>query len=452
MRKLLMTTLLAISFSGLFAQKLEEVQEKISKGKYDEAKEKIDKFLADPKNQGNANAWYYKGKVYSELARQDSTGKLTYDASGEAFNAFKKYQDMDKKNVLMLLEQNVGLFQLYDLHYNQGIKSYNKKDYVTAYDKMKKAMDLEEYIAKKGYVYNGFSFPALDTQLINLTGSSAYLAKKESEAIPYFEKLADAKLKDKEYREIYALLVEYYSKQNDVAKADKYLAMGKQMFPDNDYWIGLEFGEPGKQYKADIEKMKASLENASTEADKKPIRAQLTPLEDKLTSERFSRYDYMLQKYPDNYALWMDYSIELFNYTYTFEKKPADYTSRQAKTEAALQSTLKLKPNSTLANYVMAQHVYNQIYDMEESLRNVKGATAADLAKKKDINAKLDKKYDELLTYAQKTYDLYAAETSLKTQDKMNMRKMTEALVDYYNRKKMPEKEAFYKDKLKKVQ
>ena len=42
MRKLLITVLLAVSVSGLFAQKLEEVQEKISKGKYDEAKEKID--------------------------------------------------------------------------------------------------------------------------------------------------------------------------------------------------------------------------------------------------------------------------------------------------------------------------------------------------------------------------------------------------------------------------
>ena len=144
MRKLLFTVLLAGSFTGLFAQKLDDVQEKISKGKYDEAKEKIDKFLADPKNQSNANAWYYKGKIYAELARQDSAGKLSYDASGEAFDAFRKYQDMDKKNIMMTLDQNVGLFQLYDLNYNQGIKSYNDKDYTTAYEKMKRAMDIED--------------------------------------------------------------------------------------------------------------------------------------------------------------------------------------------------------------------------------------------------------------------------------------------------------------------
>src|SRR5689334_18710970 len=272
MQKLLVTLLLAISCTGLFAQKLDDVQEKISKGKYDEAKEKIDKFLADPKNQGNANAYYYKGKIYAELARQDSTGTLTYDAAKEAFDAFKKYQEIDPKNIMMTLDQNVGLFQLYDINYNRGIKSYNQKDYATAYAKMKNAMELEEYISKKGYSYNNFSFPALDTQLVNLTASSAYLAKKEDEAIPYFERIADAKVKEKEYREIYALLAQYYLAKNNQAKADKYIALGSQLYPDPDYWVSLEFGDPGKD-----------------------------------TAKRLARYEQMLQKYPDNYALAMDY-------------------------------------------------------------------------------------------------------------------------------------------------
>jgi tetratricopeptide (TPR) repeat protein len=141
MRKLLLSALFAASFGiGAFAQKLEDVQEKISKGKYDEAKEKIDKFMADPKNQSNANAWYYKGKVYAELARQDSTGKLDYDAGQQAFEAFRKYQELDKKNIMMTLDQNVGLFQLYDLYYNQGIKQYNQKNYSDAFTKMRNAL------------------------------------------------------------------------------------------------------------------------------------------------------------------------------------------------------------------------------------------------------------------------------------------------------------------------
>ena len=42
-------------------------------------RKRLDKFLSDPKNQSNANAWYYKGKIYAKLAREDSTNTLTYD-------------------------------------------------------------------------------------------------------------------------------------------------------------------------------------------------------------------------------------------------------------------------------------------------------------------------------------------------------------------------------------
>lgn len=414
MRKLLLSVLLASTITSLFAQKLDDVQEKISKGKYDEAKEKIDKVLADPKNATNANAWYYKGKIYAELARQDSTNALTYDARQQAFDAFKKYQELDPKNVMMTLDQNVGLFSLYDLYYNQGVKKYNAKDFTGAFDNMKHAVELENYIAKKGYSYNGFSFPAMDTQLLNLTASAAYLAKKEDESIPYFEQLANAKLKDKEFKEIYGLLAEYYTKKNDQQKADQYIALGRQLFPDNDYWTALEFGN--------------------------------IPSED--TLKRIARYEQLLQKYPDNYALSLDYATELFNYTYTSEKRPADYAARQEKLQKALEKAISLQ-STPFANYIMAQHIYNEIYDLDDALRAVRGNTPADKAKKKEINDKEDKKYEEFYAYAQKAYDQYSQETTMKTQDKVNYRKVINQLIDYYQRKKQTDKVNFYQEKLK---
>ncbi len=417
MRKLLLSVLLATSITTVFAQKLDDVQEKISKGKYDEAKDKIDKVLADPKNATNANAWYYKGKIYTELARQDSTGSLTYDAQKEAFDAFKKYQELDTKNTMMILDQNVGLFSLYDLYYNQGVKKYNAKDYAIAYDKMKNALAIENYVTKKGYSYNGFSFPVLDTQLINLTASAAYLAKKEDEAIPYFEQLANAKISSKEYREIYALLAEYYLKKNNSEKADQYLALGRQLFPDNDYWVALEFGN--------------------------------IPASD--TAKRLARYEQMLQKHPDNYALALDYATELFNYTYTYDKKPADYTARQERVQNALTKALSLQ-STAFANYIMSQHLYNQIYDLDDALRAVRGSTPADQAKKKDLIAKTDKKYEEFYTYSQKAFDLYTQENAhTKAQDKANYRKVINQLIDYHQRKKQADKVAFYQAKLKTI-
>ena len=449
MRKLLLTGLLAASFSGLFAQKLDEVQEKFSKGKYDEAKEKIDKILADPKNANTANAWYWKGKVYTEFEKLDSNVTGNNPAGKTAFEAFKKYQVLDQKNIMMTLEQNLGLFQLYDLHYNRGIKFYNAKDYNSSFEQIKFSINLQEYIAKKGFSYNTFSFPLMDTQLINLAASAAYLAKREDEAIPYWERLADAKINDKEYKEVYSTLAAYYINKNDQQKADKYLSLGKELFPDGDFWISLEFGDPGKSYKDQIDKLKQELNAATTDAAKKEIEAKIAPLDDKYNAERFARYEVMTKKYPTSYALAMDYAIELFNYAYANDKKPADYAARQERAGAWLVKSIALNPNSAIANYVMGQHVYNQIYDLEDDQRKIKGTTAADVAKRKEFTAKLNAKYEELYPYSLKAYELYSAITPLKGTDKVNLRKSIDQLIDYHDRKKQADKVTFYQTKLK---
>ncbi|MGZ3850863.1 MAG: hypothetical protein ACXVKI_17160, partial [Flavisolibacter sp.] len=67
----------------------------------------------------------------------------------------------------------------------------------------------------------------------------------------------------------------------------------------------------------------------------------------------------------------------------------------------------------------------------------------------KEINDKEDKKYEEFYAYAQKAYDQYSQETTMKTQDKVNYRKVINQLIDYYQRKKQTDKVNFYQEKLK---
>ncbi len=196
MRKFFLATAFALTVTSTFAQDLlKDVQEKISKGKYDEAKEKLDKFMADPKNANNANAYYYKGVINNYFVQTDSAGKLTYDASKEAFDAYKKTLQLEPKNLLMTIDQNMGLFQLFDMHYNRGVKAYNNKSYDVAFKSFKEAVEVQDYIRSKSFSLPTYTPPALDTQLLNLTASSAYLAKQQDVAIPYFERIANAKVK-----------------------------------------------------------------------------------------------------------------------------------------------------------------------------------------------------------------------------------------------------------------
>lgn len=414
MLKLLFAVIAITSFMALHAQKLEDVQEKYSKGKYDEAKDKIDKFLADPKNQSLPNAWYWKGNVYSQIAKMDSTNQLSFDAANEAFLAYKKYQEMDPKNIMMTIDQNVGLFIVRDIYTSKGDHYWNKKEYAKAYENYRKALDVESYVVQKKFSYNSFSYPVLDTALVRFTAAAAYSAKMEDESMPYFERLADARIKDKDFRDIYALLVQYHQKKGNAAKSDKYLALGKELYPDTEYWISIELGDMGN----DKAKRMAKLEEISN-------------------------------KYPDNAALALDYAVELRNNAYIFDSKPADYAARQARYEAALNKAAKLDPNSVLANFLLSEDVEIQISDMDDILREVKGTSAADVAKRKDLNNKMNQKYEELLTTSLKAYDLYSKETTLKIQDKANYRKVINRLIDYYTQKKNTERIAFYQGKLK---
>ena len=114
-----------------------------------------------------------------------------------------------------------------------------------------------------------------------------------------------------------------------------------------------------------------------------------------------------------------------------------------------METAILMKPNSATTNFEMTQHLTNEIYDLDDQARAIRGTTPADAAKRKTLNAQMDKLYDEMFTYSQKAYDLYAADPNLKAADKINFRKVTNQLADYHRRKKQMDKVAIYEQKLK---
>ncbi len=336
-------------FSAFAQEELKEIQEKINKGKFVEAKDKLDKFMADPKNQKNANAWYYKGVIYNELAKDTTKPGLDYRT--EAFSSLKRYQELDSKNIMMTLEQNGRLFQLYEGFYNEGVRNYNAKAYDKAYQNLRNASAVKDYVYKKGYSYNNFAFPALDTQLLLLTGSAGILTQKEDEAIPYYQMLADAKLRANDYKDIYSYLVEYFSKKKDMANRDKYLQIGTQLYPDDNYWLQVQLND--------------------AVGDKQKL---------------FAKYEELMQKNPNNYYLTYNYAVELYNTAYATDKKPADYLQVQAKMNTILNQAIQI--NSTPeANLLMARAKYNEIYDLEDKVTAIKGTKPEDIKKRQALNA-----------------------------------------------------------------
>ena len=413
MRKLILSAFLVATSTALLAQNLDDIKEKVDKGKYDEAKEKIDKALTDPKGQNNANVWYYKAVVYGQLANDSTKNDMDYRM--EAFNALQKYQQLDPKNVMLMLNQNANFFQLYEGYYNRGVKLFNAKSYDQAFHDFTSALKIKDYIYGKGYEINNFKFAALDTNLLNLTGSAGMLAKKEDLAIPYFTMLADAKLKGADFKDIYPIIVDYYNRKGDSVNKAKYMAVGVELYPENPYWVQTKLSEAG---------------------------------DDK--SKRIAQFQEMLKSDPKNHDLLVDYAIELFNYTYG-KDKPSDYAARQQELTSALQNAINSNATSTYANYVMTQHLSNQVYDMQQEYNAIKSTKPEDIKKKQAMNKDIEKKSEEMFAFSNATYELYDKMTDLKPADKANFRSVTNQLIDYYRMKKQPEKVKALEEKLKTI-
>jgi len=414
MRKLVLALLLATSVSGVFAQKLDDVKEKVQKGKWDEAKEKLDKAMQDPKNQNNSEAWFYKAEIYQNLSKTHAEDSSYAAAALDAMSNYLKLEEKNpesKRYLLSTLEGNKTVYDIYTTYFKTGADAYNAKQYQKAFDNFEKALTAFDML--KQYKFTTVPY---DTTSTLYAGVAAEQLKDKANTIKYYSKLAEMKIPDTTYRGVYEYVVDYYIKNKDQANAQKYLTLGETVFPNYNGWLGYELDMVG---------------------------------DDK--SQRLAKYDELTQKYPDNYDLWIDYGVQYFNYTYSNENKPSDYSTRQDKLAQILTKAMSIKQTPE-ANYLMSRHINNQIADLEDQKRAIKGNAAADAAKRKDLDAKINAKYEELAQYSQKAADLYAGQASLKPTEKIYYKEVIRDLIDYYQIKKNTAKVTELQNKLKTIQ
>jgi hypothetical protein len=414
MQRFLLSLLIILGSSRLFAQSIEDIEEQVKKGEYDKAKASVDAFLAKEKNATKSDGWWYKGLVYNEIAKNDKFKSLAPDGRMDAFNAFKKYYELDAKAVRATLEQHVRMFDIYNGYFEQGVTNFTIADslfkkkneeaaverFADSYKNFKNALTVEEYISGKGYEYNGFKFPTFDTTLVQNIALSAYRAKKDDDAVVYYKKIVDdQKIAGKDNIDIYQLLIEYYKKKGDKATQEKYMELSRNRYPDDDRWYQIELEEVD-------------------EKDKKAM---------------FAKYDELIPKYPNKYVLSYNYAVELFNYAYTTDPKPADYRDIQGKIEGVLKKTIAAKNDYAEAKVLMARHFYNVLYDIQDEQQLIKGKTPADQKKRDDLKVKMLAAADQMIVYSQSAFDLYNAKATLKAGEKGNFKIVTSYLATAYD-------------------
>lgn len=411
MKKVLPVLFLAMLHVAGIGQDVKKVKALLDQKKLGEAKTMIDQMIANPKNQKNAEVWYMKGKTYSAITSDATESASVPDARTQSLDAIKKSLEIDKNqaNLLLTVDQYQPVYNLYTSGFQQGADHYNNERYNEALSTFKEVGSVGDYIFSQGW-----GLYKLDTTVTYYSALSAMNAKKDDEAAAYFKKLADANVGGPtEYATPYRYLAKYYYDKKDEPNMTKYINAGMALYPKDDYMPLLE------------------LDYAREKGDTKAL---------------YAKYDEVLARNPDNYAVVMDYANELFAETHVTDaaKRPADYDKRCAKIESLYQKAIQLDPASYDAKLTLGKHYYNQLLVKDEEASKIKGTKPEDVKKKADLNNESVALADKTIPQLEDVFKHYDTMGKLKIAEKSNYKSACNLLSYCYEKKKDKTKTDFY--------
>jgi len=416
MRRILILCGLILSGTLANSQSLDDINDLMGKLQYREAKAGIDKYLSNPKKANDAEAYYYKGRIYNSLSHDSSVAQAEqFTLKTEAFEAFKKNQQIDTKDVYLMLENHTSYLDLYYGYYDLGARSYNVKNYQGAIDAFKKAIEVENFILDKKYEYQQTSLNRLDTALVLNIAACAIQQKNDALAVEYYKKLTDVNVSGADYKEVYQFIVDHCVKNDDQKALDEILAKAKKIYPNDEYW------------------MDAEIRISSKSGDKNVLLA---------------KYEKLIAENPSSFVLPYNYAVEMYNSLYGKDASNAGDAAMAEKLSAAIKKAIANEDKAEItATMLMCNHLYNMSADLVNNGNMIKGTKPEDVKKKNDIKAQANKSMDECIAFCEIAVKYYEALPSKTPVQKANYKIVLGYLADIYGLKKNPAKAAEYEKK-----
>jgi hypothetical protein len=233
MKKILFSVFSLFAILMTNGQNLTKVKEAITAKKYAEANTQLDEFINNPKYQKNAELYFIKAKMYSEISADSNQLKNYPNAVEVSLENFKKAYTTDnaKFTMFVTLEGAQPLYNVYAVPYNKGVKELDAKEY----DKSLKSLQLAD-LSGRFIFERGLGLAAIDTNLTFYTGYAALLGGQEDVAAGYFTKLANLNIADKGFEDVYKNLMIYHFNKSNIADFEKYRAQGAKNYPKEEYF------------------------------------------------------------------------------------------------------------------------------------------------------------------------------------------------------------------------
>lgn len=354
MKRIVLPVLFTFLVTLTFGQDMKKVNSYLNDKKLDKAKTEIEAALA--KNPSNTEALYLKSKLFSLMAANDEfKSQLPADHYAEAFEAFKEAikDSANPKITLMVVKDNYApIFDVYSGYYGEAANAFNdaaaKSDtagFAKAMNLFMKADEVGHYLSENKWATIG----EVDTTLVLNIAKAALNAKRDNMAREYFKKLADAHIKglkdsaDASYELPYQWLTLDYKEAGDSANMVKYGTIGKQLFPDDDYFDFVQmdyYREKGNH------------------------------------SALFKKYEEITDRHPDSLRYHLNFATEIFSYIYNSDEGTVieNKESLLDKLQSQLEKANKLDPANSSVNLLYAQYYYNKGILALEDAQKIRGA------------------------------------------------------------------------------
>lgn len=408
------TTCFLLFFSvQLFSQSLEDIKSLAGKNLWEKARLGMDQFLSSEANKKNPEAWQLKALILYKIASTESLRSLAPSGHSESFQAYKKYLELESKEKTAPPREHEILFGVAFSNIERANNEFQHKRYAEALRAFIEVEEMENFIVKNGMSYQGFSFPAYDTQLYVNIAAAAVSANREDIALKYYQKIADRKIVSKGFDGIYRYLVDRFDRMGDMQARDRYLATGRELYPGDPYWCQVALRDAG--------------------GDKRKLLA---------------RYDELSKTYCDNYLTQYNYAVETYNYSFRQASRPADFAKVHPRIPGILKKALAHQ-NTVEANLLMCRYQLLLINDLIDAYNAIKENTPDKVKKKDALTAQINQRYEEVLVYAGTAYDLLESEPALDAAKKENLIMAARMLSDYWERKNDRTKQKLYEDRIK---
>jgi hypothetical protein len=234
MKKILLVLMFAVAAQIASAQDFKKLQNTILLQKWEDAKIEVDKLGNDPKAQAKLEFYYYKARVYAVLFKESALRAKYPNAGDVAAAAIEKYASLDPSFAKIKDLGGVeAYFDMYSSYFQLGVKVFNEKSWLPAAENFIKAIDYIDIIIKNKWAAS--STITMDTTSLLYTGYSFQNAGQMENAAKYYGRLADSKVTEPIYLDLYRFLVQHYTKVNNETSFTKYLEYGKALYPNEDW-------------------------------------------------------------------------------------------------------------------------------------------------------------------------------------------------------------------------